>query len=192
MTARARADLDLIEKYLAGDTTAFEELMRAHEDRVFSVCLRMLREREAALDAVQETFVTVFRKVDRFKGDAAFGTWLYRVAMNTCYDQLRRRKRHDTVPLPDNADPPEIGTDDALAAIELRPDLEAALDAIPVDFRAAVILSDIEGIPLVEIADLLEIPIGTVKSRVFRGRRLLAQILGNLSPTTAPPRDEAP
>jgi RNA polymerase sigma-70 factor (ECF subfamily) len=192
MKGRAQADLELIEKYLNGDTDAFAALMHAHEDRVFAVCLRMLRDREAALDAVQETFITVFRKADRFRGEAAFGTWLYRVAMNTCYDQLRKRKRHDAVPLPDDNDPADAGATGQIEAIELRPDLEAALDAIPPEFRAAVVLVDIEGLPLDQVAELLEVPVGTVKSRVFRGRRLLAKILGNLSEATAHQRDDAP
>ncbi len=90
MTTQVDADTALIERYLRGDVDAFNELMRAHEDRVFAICLRLLRDREAALDAAQVTFVTVFRKVDRFAGRSAFSTWLYRVAVNTCYDQARR------------------------------------------------------------------------------------------------------
>ena len=192
MKGRAQADLELVEKFLDGDTDAFTALMHAHEDRVFAVCLRMLRNREAALDAVQETFITLFRKADRFRGEAALGTWLYRVAMNTCYDQLRKRKRHDAVPLPDDNDPADVGAGEQIDAVELRPDLEAALDAIPPEFRAAVVLVDIEGLPLDQVAELLEVPVGTVKSRVFRGRRLLAKILGNLSGAASHQRDEEP
>ncbi len=95
MTDRADLDIELIDRYLRGDIEAFNELMEAHEDRVFAVSLRMLRDREAALDATQDTFLTVFRKVDRYKATAAFSTWLYRVAVNTCYDHLRRQKRNE-------------------------------------------------------------------------------------------------
>lgn len=180
MTDRAQDDAALIERYLAGDIAAFETLMAAHEDRIFAVCLRMLRDRELALEATQETFITVFRKADRFAGRSAFSTWLYRVAVNTCYDTTRRLKRHRADPLPEHHDPVAVGAEDELAAVELRPDLEAALAALPDEFRSAVVLSDLEGLALADVADILGVPVGTVKSRVFRGRKLLAASLGNL------------
>jgi RNA polymerase sigma-70 factor, ECF subfamily len=181
VTDRARADAELIERYLTGDVGAFDELMRAHEDRVFSICLRMLRDREAALDATQDTFVTVFRKADRFAGRSAFSTWLYRVAVNVCYDHSRRSRRNFTEPLSDIREPVDASAADGFASAELRPDLEAALQALPPEFRAAVVLSDVEGLALQTVADALGVPVGTVKSRVFRGRRLLAEALGNLA-----------
>ncbi len=189
---RARSDAELIDRYLAGDVAAFAALMRAHEDRVFGICLRMLRDRDAALDATQETFITVFRKAGSFAGRSAFGTWLYRVAVNTCYDALRRQQRRPTDPLAETADPPDPSAGDALAAADIRPDIEAALAALPEEFRAAVVLSDLEGLSLQMVSDALGVPVGTVKSRVFRGRRLLAEALGNLSGPPDPPRDEAP
>jgi RNA polymerase sigma-70 factor, ECF subfamily len=190
MTDRAAADVDLVARYLAGDVAAFDELMRAHEDRVFGVCLRMLRDRDAALDATQETFLTVFRKADRYRAEAAFSTWLYRVAVNTCYDQMRRSKRHRADEFPEHYEPPDRSAGDALEAVEVRPDVEEALDALPADFRAAVVLVDVEGLALETVSDLLGIPLGTVKSRVFRGRRLLAERLGNLSGTSGHQRGE--
>ncbi len=190
MTGRRDSDSALIERYLRGEVDAFNELMRAHEDRVFAICLRMLRDREAALDATQETFVTVFRKVDRFAGHSAFSTWLYRVAVNTCYDQARRSRRATTEPLSEGEGPPDHHTAAALDSVELRPDLEAALAALPAEFRAAVVLCDAEGLALQTAAEILGVPVGTVKSRVFRGRRLLADALGNLRPTFDPLRDE--
>jgi RNA polymerase sigma-70 factor (ECF subfamily) len=180
MTDRASTDATLIEHYLAGDVAAFEELMRAHEDRIFAVCLRMLRDREAALEATQETFITVFRKADRFAGRSAFGTWLYRVAINTCYDQTRRSRRHRADALPDGHDPQDLSAGDGFESVELRPDIEEALDSLPTEFRSAVILSDLEGLALETVAEILGVPLGTVKSRVFRGRKLLAERLGNL------------
>jgi RNA polymerase sigma-70 factor (ECF subfamily) len=180
MTHRADQDVALIERYLAGDTAAFNELMRAHEDRVFGVCLRMLRDRDAALDATQETFITVFRKADRFAGRSAFSTWLYRVAVNTCYDAARKAQRRRTDPLPEGSDPRDELASDDMDSVELRPDIEAALRSLSEEFRAAVVLTDLEGLSLQMVADILEVPIGTVKSRVFRGRKLLADILGNL------------
>ena len=190
MTERADTDASLIERYLRGDIEAFETLMRAHEDRVFAVCLRMLRDREAALDATQETFVTVFRKADRFAGRSAFSTWLYRVAVNTCYDHVRRSKRHMAEPLPEGNDPADPAAGDEFGSVEVRPDLEAALAALPVEFRAAVILADLEGLGLQTVAGMLGVPVGTVKSRVFRGRKLLAEALGNLKDPSNTHSDE--
>ena len=190
MTDRAAADRELIRRYLAGDVDAFEALMQAHENRVFSICLRMMRDRDAALDATQETFLTVLRKADRYKEQAAFSTWLYRVTVNTCYDQLRRAKRRRIEPIPDHIDPPDPKSGDALNAVELRPEIERALGLIPPDFRAAVVLVDLEGMSLEGAADTLGVPIGTVKSRVFRARRQLAQELGNLGPPPKHPTEE--
>jgi RNA polymerase sigma-70 factor (ECF subfamily) len=180
VTDRAADDALLIEQYLAGDVAAFDSLMRAHEDRVFSICLRMLRDREAALDAVQETFITVFRKADRFAGRSAFSTWLYRVAVNTCYDVGRRTRRKNTDALPEGFDPVDPAAADGYESADIRPEIEAALAALPAEFRAAVILADLEGLALETVAEAIGVPIGTIKSRVFRGRRLLAESLGNL------------
>ena len=190
MTYRADQDVELVERYLAGDTAAFDELMRAHQDRVFGVCLRMLRDREAALDATQETFITVFRKADRFAGRSAFSTWLYRVAVNTCHDAARRSGRHRPESLPEATDPADERAGDEFAAVELRPDLEAAVESLPDEFRAAVVLSDLNGLALQTVAEILEVPIGTVKSRVFRGRKLLANMLGNLAGPSDPQSGE--
>jgi len=190
MTQRAAADLALIERYLGGDVMAFDELMHAHEDRVFGICLRMLRDRDAALDATQDTFLAVFLKVDRYRAQAAFSTWLYRVAINACYDHLRRRRRQRSESLPENLDSADPKSGDAFTAAELRPDIEVALQAVSSEFRAAVVLVDLEGLALETAADLLGIPVGTVKSRVFRGRRQLAEYLGNLRPPSQHPRDE--
>lgn len=180
MTTAAQ-EAELLARVIDGDHDAFTEIMRSHEDRVFSVCLRIMGNRDQALDATQETFLTTFRKASQFKGNSALGTWIYRIAVNTCYDQLRKQKRRKTDPMPDHLDPADYSAEEAVDAAGLRPEIQQALDAIPVDFRTAVILSDIEGMGLPEVADVLEIPVGTVKSRVFRGRRLLARELGNQS-----------
>jgi RNA polymerase sigma-70 factor (ECF subfamily) len=182
MTDRADLDVELIQRYLAGDIDAFNELMAAHEDRVFGICLRMLQDREAALDATQDTFLTVFRKADRYRAQAAFSTWLYRVAVNTCYDHLRRRKRKRADSLPDTHDPADPATEDLYEAVEVRPAIEAALSELSPEFRAAVVLVDLQGMSLDQASDTLAVPTGTVKSRLFRARRQLSQSLGNLRP----------
>jgi len=182
MTDRADLDVELIQRYLAGDIDAFNELMAAHEDRVFGICLRMLQDREAALDATQDTFLTVFRKADRYRAQAAFSTWLYRVAVNTCYDHLRRRKRKRADSLPDTHDPADPATEDLYEAVEVRPAIEAALSELSPEFRAAVVLVDLQGMSLDQASDTLAVPTGTVKSRLFRARKQLSQSLGNLRP----------
>jgi len=174
-------DRDLLTMVTSGDRRAFDELMRRHEDRVFGICLRIMRSREAALDAVQDTFLTVFRKADQFRGDSAFSTWVYRIAVNTCYDQIRKSKRRPSDPLPESHDPVDPSAEEAIAAVELRPDLVAALAQIPADFRAAIVLVDVEGLSLTEASSILEVAEGTIKSRLHRGRHRLAEILGNPS-----------
>ncbi len=175
------SDSELLARAAGGDHQAFTEVMRLHEDRVFSVCFRIMGDRERALDAVQDTFLTVFRKSSQFKGKSAVGTWIYRIAVNTCYDQLRKAKRRPSEPMPEFHDPTDEKAQDEVDAAGIRPDIEAALAAIPPEFRAAVVLADMEGMPLPEIAEVLGVPVGTVKSRVFRARRLLAGLLGNQS-----------
>lgn len=178
MTTAAQ-DAELLARVLDGDHDAFNQIMRNHEDRVLAVCLRIMGNRDHALDATQETFLTAFRKAGQFKGNSALGTWIYRIAVNTCYDQLRKHKRRRTDAMPDHFDPADHSAQDAVDAAAVRPEIQRALDAIPEEFRAAIVLSDIEGLGLPDVAEILGIPVGTVKSRVFRGRRLLAAQLGN-------------
>lgn len=172
-------DLELVARSGDGDRLAFDELMRRHEDRVFAVCLRIMGQREAALDSAQETFLTVFRKVGQFRGEASFSTWLYRVAVNTCYDQLRRQRRRPADPLPEYHDVPDARVGDELGAVELREDLVSALGTLNDDFRSAIVLVDVEGLAVEEAASILGVAVGTVKSRLHRGRKQLAQVLGN-------------
>jgi RNA polymerase sigma-70 factor (ECF subfamily) len=174
-------DAALLARVVEGDHDAFTTLMRRHEDRVFAVCLRIMGSRTAALDATQETFLTLYRKASQYQGTAAVGTWLYRISVNTCYDLLRKERRRPSESLPPYLDPADPRGEDPYTSIELRPSVEAALATLTPDFRAVVILSDIEGLSLPEVADALEVPVGTVKSRLFRARRQLAGSLGNLS-----------
>jgi RNA polymerase sigma-70 factor (ECF subfamily) len=172
-------EAELLTRVVSGDREAFDAVMRNHQDRVFSVCLRILGDRERALDATQDTFLTVFRKAGQFQGRSAVGTWIYRIAVNTCYDQLRRAQRRPSQSFPDHLDPSDPAAEEAMESAALRPEIEVALAQLPQDFRNAVVLSDLEGMSLPEVAEILGVPIGTVKSRVFRGRRLLAKHLRN-------------
>jgi RNA polymerase sigma-70 factor (ECF subfamily) len=178
VTTAAR-DAELLARVAEGDHEAFTQIMGEHEDRVFSVCLRIMSDREMALDATQETFLTAFRKASQFKGKSTFGTWVYRIAVNTCYDILRKQKRRPSEPMPEYLDPADHGAMEEVEAAGLRPEIQAALAAIPPEFRSAIVLADMEGMSLPDTAEVLGVPVGTVKSRVFRGRRLLAQQLGN-------------
>ena len=190
MTDRADLDIALIDRYLSGDIDAFNELMDAHEDRAFAICLRILRNREAALDATQDTFLTVFRKADRYKATAAFSTWLYRVTVNTCYDHLRKQKRKRADRLPETHDIADPTSQDEFEAVDVRPQIETALDALSPEFRAAVVLVDLEGMSIEQASDTLEVPTGTIKSRLFRARKQLSQSLGNLRPPSEHPIED--
>lgn len=181
MTTAAQ-DAELLARVVAGDHEAFNQIMRNHEDRVFSVCLRIMGQREHALDATQETFLTAFRKAGQFRGGSALGTWIYRIAVNTCYDQLRKQKRRRSEPMPEHMDPADHTAEEALEAAAMRPEIERALSRLPPDFRVVIVLSDLEGMALPDVAEVLSVPIGTVKSRIFRGRRLLAEELRNQNP----------
>lgn len=185
------SDRALVERFRGGDTGAFQELMASHEDRVFSICLRVVRNRDLALDATQDTFINVFRRIDSFDGRAKFSTWLYRVAVNSCYDLLRKEQRRQTQPMPEHVDPADLSVDDDLEAVELRPELTRALGMIGEQFRDAIVLVDIEGLSIDEAADVLDVAPGTIKSRLYRGRRALAEHLGNLNTQSRRPTDES-
>jgi RNA polymerase sigma-70 factor (ECF subfamily) len=172
----------------AGDRDALDVLLRRHHDRVFALCRRIMGNQTDALDATQEALIAIVRGLGRFDGRAAFTTWSYRVATNTCLDELRRRRRRpDPAPLDDDraafgADPSSPGMDEQIAA---RMTLDEAMQHIPVEFRAAVILRDVCTLDYAEIAEVLDIPPGTVRSRIARGRALLAnRIGGNPSPAS--------
>lgn len=191
MTGRPDPDADLIARHLAGDRDAFDRLLTAHQTRVFAVCLRILGDREKALDATQETFITVLRKLDTFQGRSAFSTWLYRIAVNACYDLLRKEGRRPTSPLSETHQPPDPAALRELESAEVRPAIERALAELPAEYAAVVALSDLEDLPLHEVAEALQLPLGTVKSRLFRGRKRLAQDLQNLLGGAGRQKDEA-
>jgi RNA polymerase sigma-70 factor (ECF subfamily) len=174
-------DQELIDRYLAGDADAFATLVRRHEGQVYRLCLRVLGNPDDAADAAQDALVAVARKLGSFRGDARFSTWLHRVAMNVCYDHLRAAKRRPTVRrLIDDGSTPDFGPPVADHADEVAGtrDAAAALALVPEDFRVALVLADVQDLPYDEIAKILEVPVGTVKSRVHRGRVALARALG--------------
>ena len=169
------SDEALLGQAAAGDQSAFTALVRRHEDRVFGIALRITGDRADALDATQDTFVSVFRQAGTFRAEAAFTTWLYRVAVNACRDLLRRRRR---LPEPTEEVPerprPGIATEDLVG---LRLDLAEALAQLPAEYRDALLMHDLRALPYEEIAQATGVALGTVKSRISRGRRRLAELL---------------
>jgi RNA polymerase sigma-70 factor (ECF subfamily) len=162
--------------------------LREQYSRLFAVCRRLTGNEADAADATQEALIALSRGLANFRGASQFGTWAYRVAVNASFDELRRRKRR---PDPD----PEVtmAADtrmDPVADCVDRVDIDVALRRLPHDFRAAVVLRDLCGLDYEEIASVLEIPIGTVRSRIARGRSALARVLAGNSPAT-PDRPKA-
>jgi RNA polymerase sigma-70 factor, ECF subfamily len=180
-------DAALLRAHLAGDRNAFNELVRRHRDRLWAVALRTLGDREEAADALQDALLSAYRSADRFRGDAAVTTWLHRIVINACLDRVRRRQARPTVPLPDSEHAavavPPVDSDMAI-------DVRTALASLPADQRAALVLVDIQGYPVAEVAQMLDVAEGTVKSRCARGRARLATLLGYLR--NPPPERDVP
>ena len=177
-------DRALLERHVAGDASAFSELVRRHQDRLWAVALRTLGDREDAADALQEALLSAYRSAGSYRGEARVTTWLHRVVVNACLDRIRRNRVRATVPMPEQepADPR-----DRLADRETGMDIEAALAGLPDEQRAALVLVDVQGMGVEEAATVLGVPTGTVKSRCSRGRARLALQLGHLRNRPTPP-----
>ena len=182
--ADATSDPDLVDAARRGDRDALDALLTRHVDRLFAVCRRVCGP-DAAADATQQALIAITRSIARFDGRAGFATWSHRIAVNAAIDEVRRERRH-AVPASDVLDRADLREPAALGPERVvdRLDLRAALAALPEDFRIAVVLRDVEDLDYGEIAATLGIPIGTVRSRIARGRAALAAALGN--PTPAP------
>jgi len=176
------SDHELVRRCRAGDVAAFIILVERHESRVYNLCLRVVGDPDEAHDAAQEALIACWRKLDQFRGDSAFTTWLHRVTVNACYDQLRRRRRQPLLHLAaeDDDRQPEPGppVPDHADSIVTSAEVAEALRSVPEEFRAALVLADVEDLPYAEIAAILDVAVGTVKSRVHRGRVALARALG--------------
>ncbi len=169
----AASDEELARRAAAGERAPFEELVRRHRSRVFALALRICRNADDAEDALQETFIAAHRALPRFDGRARVSTWLYRIATNKCYDIVaRRRPTADAAALPEAADP-----HDAFARSRQSEELTRALDGLPLQFREAALLCDVCGLTPAEAGELAGVPEGTMKSRSFRARALLAAAL---------------
>lgn len=167
-----RSDRDLLAQHCAGDPDAFGELFKRHKDRMWAVALRTCRDPELAADAVQDGFISAFRRAESFRGDAQVTTWLHRIIVNACLDRLRRIKPTSELPDYDLAD-----RHDHHGAVDVRLDVQDALGKIPEAQRLALTLVDMQGLSVAEAARVLEVAEGTVKSRCARGRTALAELL---------------
>jgi RNA polymerase sigma-70 factor (ECF subfamily) len=167
-------DVELVERFRDGDQGAFAALMERHERRVFNLAYRMLGAREDAREATQETFLSCFRHLERFRGDSAFSTWLHRIAVNASYDLLRKRQPVTSL---DSDRPPPLPEPDHSDAVAAAADVQRALLQVPEEFRAVLVMHDVQDLALQDIAEALEIPVGTVKSRLHRGRVSLGRAL---------------
>jgi RNA polymerase sigma-70 factor (ECF subfamily) len=178
----------LIQDALKGDLDAFNRLVLAYQDIVYSQAYRMMGEQEAAEDAAQDAFISAYRKLDSYRG-GSFKAWLLRIVTNICYDELRRRKRRPTTPLEpvdnDNeeiesprwmSDPGETPEEHA-ERMEVARALQACLQDLPDEFRAVVALVDIQGMDYTEAAQAVGTPLGTVKSRLARARMRMRDCL---------------
>jgi len=190
-------DRELLARHAAGDRDAFGVIVERHRDRLWRVALRTLGDPEDAADAVQDALLSAYRAAGSFRGDAAVTTWLHRITVNACLDLVRRRTSRPSVPLEDEVEhADDVAAPDVLGDRETATEILAALRQIGPEQAAAVVLVDVEGFPVAQVAEMLDVPVGTVKSRCARGRARLAALLGHLSPTSAdtvtPPRDGNP
>ena len=173
----------LIDRASGGDPEAFNQLMEQHERRMYAVALRMCANREDAQDCLQEAMLRVYRAIGNFKGESSFSTWVYRITMNTCLDELRRKKNKQSASLDDLLDegwaPADERTSPEKHAVraETARILHQTIRELPEDMRAAVVLRDIQGYAYEEIAKILDINVGTIKSRISRGREKLREKL---------------
>jgi RNA polymerase sigma-70 factor (ECF subfamily) len=165
----AVSEPELLQRAKTGDLEAFAEFVRTFERRVRAVCYRLLDDARDVDEAVQDTFVQAWRNLERFRGDAAPYTWLYRIAVNEAL-MRRRRKTLPTTELQETVVP---GGEDAFAAADARAFLIERLRALPAEHRAAVVLRDVEGLSNEEVAQALEISLAAAKSRIHRGRMQL-------------------
>ncbi len=177
----------LIERAQSGDVESFEKLIRTHQAYAYNIAYRMMGNEEDAKDASQEALIKVFKSLKGYNGDSAFTTWLYRIVMNTCKDLLRKRKPNEVsidrgfdtgeeapgIEIEDNSSDPVTKYEEK----EVRVTIASAIEQLPENFRSVVVLREIQGMSYDEIAEIEDIPVGTVRSRINRGRRILREIL---------------
>ena len=181
-------DAELVVAAQRGDRDALDRLLRRHYDRIHAVCRRIAGSTRDADDAAQEALIRIVRAIDRFDGRASFATWCYRIATNAALDELRKRARRPQLHVVGDdergarAEPADELAQRRVEGVVDRMTIDAALAALPEDFRVPVVIRDVGDLDYAEIAAALSVPIGTVKSRIARGRRMLLEQLGNREP----------
>jgi RNA polymerase sigma-70 factor (ECF subfamily) len=168
----------LVRRAQRGDQGAFATLVDTHRHRLYTLAVRELGSAADAEDAVQETFIRAWRALPRFRAEATFSTWLYRICLNAVHDQRARAARGGGVGLDELAEPADPR--DSILEAELSGELQQALAGLDETYRTAVVLYDVLGRSYAEISEVLGVPEGTVKSRIFRGRTELARRLGTV------------
>lgn len=174
---------ELIARLQKRDEAAFEELIRQYEKKVYTLCFRMCGNSEDAEEAAQDAFLALWRGIDRFRQESSLSTWIYRLATNACIDTLRRRKKQSgSVSLDDeelfvDAVDTSPQSQETVEHRETQKLLQEGLSALPEEYRKVLILREIEGLSYTEIAESASIELGTVKSRISRGRSLLRNFL---------------
>jgi len=183
-------DKELVKRVQKGEKGAFDLLVLKYEHKIVNLVMRYVRDPEQALDITQEAFIKAYRALPRFRGDSAFYTWLYRIAVNTAKNYLAAQRRRPMDIELDLQDPEQYGlhaklkesdTPEGLAlSQELQETLERAIAALPDDLRQAIILRELDGMSYEEIAQTMECPVGTVRSRIFRARDAIGKRVGTL------------
>lgn len=168
-------DQECVTRAQRGEGKAFSELIARYQDRVYRFLLRLTRSADDALDLTQDTFLRAYQSIDRWRPDALFRTWLFRIARNLAFDRLRRDKRVEFVELEEDADiqDPAGGPEAILETAQRLQQLEAALERLPPEHREILLLREIEDMSYDEIARVLDLNAGTVKSRLARARAAL-------------------
>ena len=183
-------DKELVKRVQKGDKGAFDLLVLKYEHKIVNLVMRYVRDPETALDISQEAFIKAYRALPRFRGDSAFYTWLYRIAVNTAKNHLAAQRRRPMDIELDLQDPDQYGlhaklketdTPEAVALSDELPDvLERAIQALPDDLRTAIVLRELDGMSYEEIAQTMDCPVGTVRSRIFRARDAIGKKVGTL------------
>lgn len=185
----------LVARLRRRDPGAFELLVKAHQDRVYDFCVRMLADREEAFDLTQEIFISIHQHLDKFRADAKLSTWIFRIARNHCLNRLKYLKRRGRGRSDDFDETNELAItesmggsarpDEAVSAARERELVHRAIQELDEDQRSLVVLRDVEGLSYEEIMEITELPEGTVKSRLHRAREKLAGILARLESSFA-------
>lgn len=179
----------LIKKAMNGDDGAFESLIIPYEKKVYNIALQMFKNEHDAYDAAQEVLIKVYKNLGKFKFESAFSTWLHRLAMNTCIDEYRKRKRHMTHTMPMNAETddddrpkrqyrdPNKSPEEQVLQSEVVTEVREALDQLKEEQKMIIIYRDIQGMTYDEIAQMCDCNLGTVKSRIARSRKALKEVI---------------